>query len=1172
MRWWIGCLVVLFCCCLSATADEPNKVPKNERVAKALKEGLKYPSDNIKEIAAGGGIRLEATSGIKPDAAEVGTYSNVVVVVCPSEEIAQTIFMPGFTAVQPDPKSPTADAQQDVLGAKGWCSSDDNTLVNKYTSVEAIGRFMCGDLVVLVIMGDRYDKPLPLSAFEPGDPDLGAKSQEWSKALAAAHVRMRESLRKRLVEVHQALMDHDACVPAAPEIVLDRVQAPRFSAIRIKGSRFRSTTDAREPEHVNILWNGKELFRIDQVADDGTLSYVKGMPKETDQWIWVPDAAPFGSNEVQAVEGKSGRKSNIVKVDVTQMTWRQIVDNFDSVASRYLKEIPANPGCGSGAWWNIRSIIPPETSKYRCGWYQGEVLKFLDSIRFAPDVEVRATMDGIDYGPIFSGLEKTIGGGVGAAHAWVAVWPHGSALPQGGLADDESKAWESRGLAFDPWYQQKPMIYKVSATSGGWAESSAYADRWNKWRTGIYSLATPNPQIPDCPHRNQYPVSGAVYYMNAYKGLVVPPGFDAPKPSPKALLMECPVTLEFRDAEGRRAGRNADGSIFSDIPKAQIYCDARGEGDYLWSAALPEGPIDVSITGMGDGKFVLTTHVKGGKVMKYPEVTTSKGAVSTVRLDDSPEPDPIKTDKGETVLPAETSLPAVPNDPGSSTAGPTGATPGTGGTGTSATGGESGTAAGTGTTNATTTAGSNAGGVSGGGVGTGSPATLVGATKLKVSRIAIFRRLSQFKSGETQRGITSMKMSGNGKTIAVGSYSGAFTMRPDSPDVQVLSTGRTECIDVSYDGGTVAWFESAPQPALFVSGSNGTGKLKMPGGWNATQAIRITADGSKLFVLNPEKGGIVVVPTDGSDIKRIVSTEAACKLVEADVNGNHWRGKLSISDDGSRLVSEVLWDIIACNGDGTGLRRITRYKQFTTRGIALSPDGRVIAHLAYEGGDRPTELRFTGFDGSPISAFVKHGEESFFPTLTGDGKWVLGSWGVRFWSIDAKTHWDPLDIGHGPLPRARGVSGDHAGRIAAFITEADGSDQIAIADFSPQSFVGTPAITDITVFPVFAPTDGTSSVQVTAKVSSGDLALVGCAFLWNGARIVGDAISYQMFDDLQAGDETKGDGIFTTNQLVLHPVNGKPREPGPIGVRVFAFDKSGSLTVVDLEGVSARSP
>ena len=80
--------------------------------------------------------------------------------------------------------------------------------------------------------------------------------------------------------------------------------------------------------------------------------------------------------------------------------------------------------------------------------------------------------------------------------------------------------------------------------------------------------------------------------------------------------------------------------------------------------------------------------------------------------------------------------------------------------------------------------------------------------------------------------------------------------------------------------------------AIFTANGDGSERVKMPAnGIYHLNALRLTADGSRLFVTSFEKGGIFVMPSDGSDLRRIIDTKAVCDLLKIEENGKRRRNR-----------------------------------------------------------------------------------------------------------------------------------------------------------------------------------------------------------------------------------------------------------------------------------------
>jgi hypothetical protein len=456
--------------------------------------------------------------------------------------------------------------------------------------------------------------------------------------------------------------------PIGPSFQLDRSEAARFSAIKVTGAGFKKQTGAAK-----ILFNGEEIYRVN-LDTEGNLIAGAGNPI---LWIWVPDDAPFGINKVW-VETEHGEKSNTVELNVVKIGAEKLISNFDEIVKQYLATIPRNEHwyarfSAPGGWiWggygnNITNSgqtglaavatlftlglynheLWPD-NKYVCSWYQLEVLKFFDGIRFDPDPVRRALMDGFDYGPFNSGPLNL----AAAAHYYVALWPHAAALDPNLLADGFPASWETAGISFDPWPKQAPEVFMLKSGTADWANASIYSAHWTVGSRYIYSRARPEPPSIGY-YKNKYPITGSDYYPNTqlardYRSLLGIGNEPA-----KMLATHSPVTLEFKDAQGNKAGLGADGLPYSDIPDVEIVLVPEAEGGYEWYVALPEGAIDVSITGTGSGTYQLQTKLSGQPILEYPSVPVTAGATASLALDDRPEAKPLHTADGQTLLPVE---------------------------------------------------------------------------------------------------------------------------------------------------------------------------------------------------------------------------------------------------------------------------------------------------------------------------------------------------------------------------------------------------------------------------------------------------------------------------------------------------------------------------------------
>jgi len=131
---------------------------------------------------------------------------------------------------------------------------------------------------------------------------------------------------------------------------------------------------------------------------------------------------------------------------------------YDGDADQKLQEVikiymrdTAKGVYSSGSKNNAMSLIPGNgnLAVYRCGGYQGEVIKLLEKIKFNADSCVAGLLDEWDYGPI----QAWFGG-----HQAVVIYPAG-------------KDWVDSGYVLDPWMNQKPEVYTIQAWAKMWQKT-----------------------------------------------------------------------------------------------------------------------------------------------------------------------------------------------------------------------------------------------------------------------------------------------------------------------------------------------------------------------------------------------------------------------------------------------------------------------------------------------------------------------------------------------------------------------------------------------------------------------------------------------------------------------------------------------------------------------------
>jgi len=220
--------------------------------------------------------------------------------------------------------------------------------------------------------------------------------------------------------------------------------------------------------------------------------------------------------------------------------------------------IPEGPIWTNPAYSNVRSEIPVATygdyenlfiaggpndkgSNFVCGGYQAQVLKFFNSIRFNSDPNVRALLNGIDYGPVERGY------GIFGGHHAVAVYPIGldwnTILPPS-YVGQETKI-------FDPWVYQQPNVESVPSFVAGWGFPKA---------DGYYAAT------PDDPFGGKgYPITGNPVYQNdGPNGIVLP--LLSPQNPQISVHIGSPVGALITNSEGQKTGMLPDGTLVQEFP------------------------------------------------------------------------------------------------------------------------------------------------------------------------------------------------------------------------------------------------------------------------------------------------------------------------------------------------------------------------------------------------------------------------------------------------------------------------------------------------------------------------------------------------------------------------------------------------------------------------------
>jgi hypothetical protein len=244
-----------------------------------------------------------------------------------------------------------------------------------------------------------------------------------------------------------------------------------------------------------------------------------------------------------------------------------------------------------------------------CGWWQGEVIKWLDSIRLSTDPAQRALLDGLDYGPI----QAYYGG-----HQAVVLYPKGT-------------NWQEQGIVLDPWPNQIP-------------ESVSIAD-W-KATFGIGSTLGGELGIGPGQRHENYPhlTGGASSYPDTLT--------QADRLHFRKVVVNSPVSVLISGPNGARLGALPDGTIVNEIPGADFYPADIAAGGGTWYFGLPEGPYTMEVTGLSEGEMHVLIAGEGKELTTYgAQPVTESGQTTLQLLPGEALSSPMFRDDGEIVQP-----------------------------------------------------------------------------------------------------------------------------------------------------------------------------------------------------------------------------------------------------------------------------------------------------------------------------------------------------------------------------------------------------------------------------------------------------------------------------------------------------------------------------------------
>lgn len=346
-----------------------------------------------------------------------------------------------------------------------------------------------------------------------------------------------------------------------------------------------------------------------------------------------------------------------------------------------------------------------------------------------------------------------------------------------------------------------------------------------------------------------------------------------------------------------------------------------------------------------------------------------------------------------------------------------------------------------------------------------------------------------------------------------------------------------------------------------------------------------------MFILSPGRG-IYALNTVGSDIQRLLSYEDLAKFngqTVATFDGYQLHDGLSIASDGSRIVFTTRDNAFTLNGDGSGLRKVSKYDfgsgslgwPSTQPQAVISGDGSTIAWFAsYGKPEHQHRLHFATWDGQPLGSY-HHVLALQTLSLTHNGAHaVRGDQLVRY-ARDGSDCYDPLDLGGALLPiwSYHGLSAD--GRRAVGISKPHPlvSGQIIRVDFNTATLDAAPAFGAVSISPKFLLLDGFTKLRVTIKPPQAEeIESLRARIIRPGADPKLAKLRWTYYDAVplndagRESDEKAGDGVFSTDAIQLFTQELKGVPAGPLVIRLIARNKAGHIYEVDVEGLEARAP
>lgn len=348
---------------------------------------------------------------------------------------------------------------------------------------------------------------------------------------------------------------------------------------------------------------GRQISEGKWITDCGTTYSSVGKRKSFSVGNW--EAVPKDKSNREKTD-ESSSDSNLEQY--TQSMSIEQASRFQEIAKGYLDKIP------TGRYQGFTLMKPGQLnnlfgdSERVCGAYQGLVLRYLHSLRFNKDPNLRKLLDGFDYGPIqiYRG-----------AHQAVVLFPKGT-------------DWHETGIVLDPWINQKPELFQMS----NWTKQFMFAGTPTGSRGNwITPIKTNQGRYPTTPNND-----GAWAYVDEFtQAPIFPSREDMARR--RRIVVQSPVKV-LAQSNGKKIGIDQNGQFINDFgAEADAYFFPKPDGTYSSSFNLPEGTYIMAMVGIESGEMRVYSSARNKGVIVFNPVQVSQNGQSTLKWnkeDDKP--------------------------------------------------------------------------------------------------------------------------------------------------------------------------------------------------------------------------------------------------------------------------------------------------------------------------------------------------------------------------------------------------------------------------------------------------------------------------------------------------------------------------------------------------------